>query len=214
MRRKLLELFAACSAAALTAAISSAAVQPSIPLASEVRLRHQIYHGHGVTAFLLQIPPGQGSQMHRHDKDLLTIFISGGRTTAVFEGSAPRTDTLVAGTVRFRSAGFAHSTRNDGPADFRAVLLEFDRPQGSASQPTGPGEVLCTHGFCVRDVTINPGVRLAGPGVAFFVPVGDAIVREASGRRHVQRDGSIWRGRFGWSNGGSEVARVMVIDVH
>ena len=63
--------------------------------------------------------------MHRHDKDLLTVFISDGRTTTVFEGSPARTDRLPLGTERFRSAGFAHSTRNDGPTDFRAVLLEL-----------------------------------------------------------------------------------------
>src|SRR6185436_16493129 len=137
MWRRPLLLLAACSAATFAAGASIATFQSPIPPASEVRLRHQIYRGHGVTAFLLQIPPGQGTQMHRHDKDLLTVFISGGRTTAVFEGSPPKTDTMAAATVRFRSAGFAHSMRNDGPTDFRTVLLEFDRSQGSLSPPSG-----------------------------------------------------------------------------
>jgi hypothetical protein len=200
-------------AAALTAVGGQAAAsaEPAIPPAAEVRLRHLIYRGHGVAAFLLHIPPGMATQMHRHDKDLLTVFISGGRTTAVFEGAAPRTDSLPAGTVRFRSAGFAHSTRNEGPEVFRTVLLEFDAPQGKPLPPGGGGELLCTPGFCVRDVTLGPGERLAGTGIAFFVPVGDAIRREPSGRRHRERDGSIWRGGYGWSNAGARPARVIVI---
>ena len=79
----------------LAAGILGASSQIAVPPASEVTLRRQIYRGEGVTAYLLRIPPGQGTQMHRHDKDILTVFISGGRTTAVFEGSAPTTDDKV-----------------------------------------------------------------------------------------------------------------------
>src|SRR6187397_1344395 len=116
MWRRLLTAVVAC-AAACPGTGKVVAQDRSIPLAAEVRLRHQIFRGHGVTAFLLQIPPGQGTQMHRHDKDLLTVFISGGRTTAVFEGLPPKTDTVASGEVRCRTAGFAHSTRNDGSVD-------------------------------------------------------------------------------------------------
>ena len=147
--------------------------------------------------------------MHRHDKDLLTVFISGGRTTAVFEGEAPKTDTFVLGVVRYRRAGFAHSTRNDGSSDFRAVLLEFDHPQGP-SQGGGSGDLFCTDRFCVHEFTIAPGASLAGKGEAFFVPLGNTIVSD-SGRQHSHPDGTIWRGRYGWINSGAGTARVMAI---
>ena len=209
MRRRLLAAAAACAAACPGTGKVVAQDRP-IPLAAEVRLRHQILRGHGVTAFLLQIPPGQGTQMHRHDKDLLTVFISGGRTTAVFEGSPPKTDTVASGEVRYRTAGFAHSTRNDGSADFRTVLLEFDNPQGP-SRPGAQGGLFCTDRFCVYDLTVQPGERLAGEGSAFFVPLGETVIRDPSGHRHLQPDGSIWWGRYGWTNEGVHAARAIAI---
>lgn len=200
-------------AAFLVASVLSATPQPAIPPASEVTLRHEIYRGQGVTAYLLEIPPGQGSQMHRHDKDLLTVFISGGRTTAVFEGFPARTDALAAGTIRYRSAGFAHSTHNDERTAFRAVLLEFNDPQGPRSEGTGPPQVFCTTGFCVDDVTVAPGGKLGGSVSTLFVPVTDAMVRESSGRRHLQLPGSIWTGSGGWVNAGREPARIIAINL-
>ena len=147
--------------------------------------------------------------MHRHDKDLLTVFISGGRTTAVFEGSAPQTDTFVAGVVRYRQAGFAHSTQNDGSSDFRAVLLEFDEPQGP-SRAGGAGDLFCTDHFCVHRFNVAPGAALVGKGEAFFVPLGDTVAA-VSGRRHSHPEGTIWRGSYGWINGAGSTARVIAV---
>jgi quercetin dioxygenase-like cupin family protein len=198
-------------AASLLAGLQVAASEPDLPPASEVTLRHPIYRGLGVTAYLLEIPPGQGSQMHRHDRDMLTVFISGGRTTAVFEGSAPRTDALAPGTVRFRNAGFAHSTRNDDDMLFRAVLLEFDTPQGPRSDGSSPPRLFCTTGFCVDDEIVRPGAGTGGSRPRLFVPIAEIMVRDASGRRHRQPAGSIWAGRSGWTNAGSQPVRVISI---
>ena len=198
-------------AALLLASLPGAASEPDIAPASEVTLRHQIYRGHGITAYLLEIPPGQGSQMHRHDKDILTIFLTGGRTTAVFEGSAPTTDALAAGTVRYRTAGFAHSTRNDDRTDFRALLLEFDTPQGPRLAGTGPSQTFCTTGFCVDDMIVAPGIAMGGSGPRLFVPIANTIVREASGRRHEQAAGSIWAGPGDWTNAGSVPVRMISV---
>ena len=198
-------------AAFLLVGLPGAASAPDLPPASEVTLRHQIYRGQGVTAFLLEIPPGQGSQMHRHDRDLLTVFLTGGRTTAVFEGSAPVTDALAAGTVRYRTAGFAHSTRNDDLMVFRALLLEFDTPQGPRLDGTGPSQTFCTTGFCVDDRIVAAGTAMGGSGPRLFVPIADVIVREASGRRHGQAAGTIWAGPGDWTNAGTLPVRMVSI---
>lgn len=195
----------------LAVLVAGTSAQPAIPLASEVTLRHEILRQQGVTGYLLSIPPGEGTQMHRHDKDLLTVFITGGRTTAVFEGSPPRTDALAAGTVRYRNAGFAHSTRNVGNAEFRAVLFEFDEPQGPPSGPTKPQQVLCTDRFCVEDATFQPGETLTGREKGLFVPIDDIEVREVSGDRRAQPAGTAWAGLAGWTNEGRRPARVISI---
>jgi hypothetical protein len=74
--------------------------------------------------FLLDIPPGRATLLHRHDRDMLSVFVRGGKTRAVFNGGAPVDDTFAIGDVRFRSAGFTHSTENRDGADLRCVIFE------------------------------------------------------------------------------------------
>lgn len=148
------------------------AVQPSTPVpASEVTLRHEIYRDARVNVYLLDIPPGRATVLHRHDRDILSVFVRGGKTRAVFNGGAPVDDTFAIGDVRFRNAGFTHSTENRDSADFFCVIFEFATSQGprkaAPGQPTrtcGDGQeicaeekpLFCTDGFCVDDVVIGP----------------------------------------------------------
>src|SRR6185436_5442213 len=102
---------------ALLLAISAAdaVVQRQRPIsADEVTLRRQIYKDSRVMVFLLDIPPKNATLLHRHDRDMLSIFVAGGRTRASFDGGEPFEDVFAAGDVRFRSAGFTHSTENLG----------------------------------------------------------------------------------------------------
>ncbi|MBA3887471.1 MAG: hypothetical protein H0X67_17325 [Acidobacteria bacterium] len=86
--------------------------------ADEVTLRHKIYGNERVTVFLLDIPPGQATMAPRHGRDMLSVFVSGGRTRASFNGAPTVEDTFAAGDVRFRFAGFTHSTENVGTERF------------------------------------------------------------------------------------------------
>jgi len=193
------------------AAVLSAGPANVIPPASEVIYRHEIYRDADVTGYMLDIPPGRGTQMHRHDKDILTIFISGGRTTAVFEGFGATSDALPAGTVRYRTAGFAHSTRNDDRQPFRAVILEFDASQGARTEGAAAPQLFCTKGFCVNDATLQPGSTLAGERRSLFIAVENLAVREVSGVRRSQPAGTVWTGPNGWTNDGRKPARVISI---
>lgn len=80
---------------------------PPIPVA-EVIYRLEVFRNEGLTAFLLELPPRHATLMHRHDRDILSVFVNGGRTTATFYGQPPRTDSIPLGDVRFRPAGFTH----------------------------------------------------------------------------------------------------------
>jgi uncharacterized RmlC-like cupin family protein len=144
-----------------------------------VTLRHKIYGDGRVTMFLLDIPPGQATLLHRHDRDMLSVFVNGGRTRASFNGAAPVEDTFTPGDVRFRSAGFSHSTENIGAERFLSVIFEFADSQGPRVPATRPAThicnpdhqtacvdekpLFCTTRFCVDDLTMAPGaVRPAG----------------------------------------------------
>ena len=106
--------------------------------ADEVTLRHRIYGDGRVTIFLLDIPPGQAALQHRHDRDMLSVFVNGGRTRASFNGAAPVEDSFTAGDVRFRSGGFTHSTENIGTDRFLSVIFEFADSQGPRESATRP----------------------------------------------------------------------------
>ena len=56
---------------------------------------------------------------------MLSVFVNGGRTRASFNGAAPVEDSFTPGDVRFRSAGFTHSTENIGTGRFLSVIFEF-----------------------------------------------------------------------------------------
>jgi hypothetical protein len=103
----------------LTVSVAGFAIRQQAPIsADEVTLRHRIYGDQRVTIFLLDIPAGQATVMHRHDRDMLSVFVNGGRTRASFNGAAPVEDSFTPGDVRFRSAGFTHSTENIGSGRF------------------------------------------------------------------------------------------------
>ena len=90
------------------------------------------------------------------------------------EGGEPPTEIKInAGEVRYRTAGFTHSTENIGVNVFRSVILEFNSPMG-AIEPTKPPDsrycnpgsetacvdekyLFCTAKFCVQELSIAPG---------------------------------------------------------
>jgi hypothetical protein len=110
--------------------------------------------------------------MHRHDTDILSVFVAGGETISTIYGKPPKEDKFAVGEVRFRSAGFTHSTENVGANMFRSVILEFKSSMG-AIQPTKPSNahycnsdastacvdekyLFCTPRFCAVELSIAP----------------------------------------------------------
>ena len=123
----------------LALSVAGFATQQHAPIsADEVTLRHRIYGDGRVTIFLLDIPPGLATVLHRHDRDMLSVFVNGGRTRASFNGGAPVEDSFTPGDVRFRSAGFTHSTENIGAERFLSVIFEFVDSQGPRAGPLSP----------------------------------------------------------------------------
>jgi hypothetical protein len=153
---------------------SFALAQETTPISAlEVKYRKRILKNDRVSVYLLEIPPSHASLMHRHDTDILSIFVAGGETRGTIYGKPPREDRFTIGEVRFRSAGFTHSTENIGANVFRSVILEFNSSMGALepakppdSRYCNPGSetacvdekyVLCTAGFCVKEITVAPG---------------------------------------------------------
>lgn len=140
---------------------------------SEVPQRKEIFRNNHMTAFLLQLAPQEGTPMHVHDRDFLTVFVTGGQIRHTEFGHRPSRQNIAQGTVRFRNTGFAHASQNQGNRAFRAVIVEFAEPQGKtekvrtkSSHYCNPGSetvcvdekyLFCTAKVCVEDVTMAAG---------------------------------------------------------
>jgi len=222
----------------LTLSVAGSARQQRAPIsADEVTLRHRIYEDGRVTIFLLDIPPGQATALHRHDRDMLSVFVNGGRTRASFNGAAPVEDSFTPGDVRFRSARFTHSTENIGTDHFLSVIFEFAESQGAraaaarpATHTCNPGSqtacvgekpLFCTGKFCVDDLTMGPhAVRPAGGAREdqILVAVSDyAFSEEVPGNAaavHTRKSGEVESVAAGparrWTNAGDPVHLVVV----
>lgn len=150
------------------------AAQETTPISAlEVKYRKQIFKNDRVSVFLLEIPPNHASLMHRHDTDILSIFVAGGETKGTIYGKPPKEDKFTVGEVRFRPKGFTHSTENIGGNVFRSVILEFTSSMGALepnkppdSRYCNPGSetacvdekyLFCTVKFCVQELSIAPG---------------------------------------------------------
>jgi uncharacterized RmlC-like cupin family protein len=147
--------------------------QMSAPIPdSEVPQRKEILHNHRVTASLLELAPLEATPMHQHDRDMLVVFVSGGRTRNTVFGHKPATDKMAVGEVRFLNAGYAHASQNEGAGPFRVVIVEFADPQGKLEQIgttshycnsdgtnacVDEKSLFCTAKICVEDVSMAPG---------------------------------------------------------
>lgn len=216
----------------------SVLAQQTVPIpAEEVTLRKQIYEDARVRIFLLDIPPGHATLLHRHDRDMLSIFVSGGKTRAVFDDRAPVDDTFAVGDVRFRAAGFTHSTENRDSANFLSVIFEFVERQGERMAPTRPAmrtcavgdsacvdeqPRLCTARFCVDELTMAPGAVKADAAPTMeriLVPVsGYSLVEQAEGGAtivHTKKRGEVEFIAGGpprrWTNSTSTPAHFIVV---
>ena len=199
----------------LTLSVAGFAPPPHAPIsADEVTLRHKIYGDGRVTIFLLDIPSGQATLLHRHDRDMLSVFVNGGRTRASFNGAAPVEDSFKPGDVRFRSAGFTHSTENIGTDRFLSVIFEFVDSQGprepatqSATHICSPDDqtacvdeqpLFCTSKFCVDDLMMGPRAIRPARGATtdrILVALSDYTFREdtpgAAAAVHTRKSGEV-----------------------
>lgn len=135
--------------------------------------RKEILRNQHVRVSRVEIPPGVSTPMHRHDRDVLSVFITGGDTMHTMEGEKPTHDKVAPGTARFRNGGFSHARANQGMDVFRAVVTEFSQPQGKSERISDKTSHYCNEGsktacvdekylfctakVCVEEVTIAPG---------------------------------------------------------
>lgn len=124
-----------------------------------------------VDVSLLTLAPGESVPMHKHERDFVAVFTTGGHVEPTVLGQKPTSEKVEAGEVRFRNAGVTHSMKNAGTSPLKAVMVEFADPQGKKkiigkkSQTCVPGtkkcleenELFCTDKVCVEEVKMEPG---------------------------------------------------------
>src|SRR5512140_2851992 len=99
---------------ALLLSVASLA-QSSAPVsANDVPQRKEIFNNNRVTANRLELAPGDATPMHTHEYDMVDVFVNGGKVELTLPGRKSDTFKLDSGEVRFKGAGYTHSTRNLG----------------------------------------------------------------------------------------------------
>lgn len=159
-----------------------------------------------VTVSSIDLAPHESNPMHRHEHDMIIVFVNGGRVRNTVEGKKPEMDRTSAGDVRFIPGGYTHTISNEGTSPFRAVVVEFDDPQGKVEEdksssrtctPTGSKKcvdeqyLFCTVKICVEDVTMAPGAvstRHGHPTDHMLVAISDyELSDEVQGKGTVSR---------------------------
>jgi len=154
---------------------------------SQVPQRRELLRTDRFTVYLLDLPPGQVTPMHRHDLDIASVFPTNARTIGTFWKQPARPDRPALGAVRFRSAGFTHATANVDTIRFLSVIVEFARSQGrpdsattgqrsecsqlGQSSCTEVTTLFCLRDACVLDVTVRPGGVWRATAPVLVVPV-------------------------------------------
>ena len=154
----------------LACAIAATAQTPSTGISKKELLRND-----RLTAYGVEIKPGQGSPMHRHERDMMTIAMNSGELKIKLGDASPDEQKVAAGAVEFLPGGFSHSVENTGASTFRAVDMDFAAPQGKKEAPTAKRNHYCNEGsktacvtekylfcttkFCVEDVVFGPGAK-------------------------------------------------------
>jgi beta-alanine degradation protein BauB len=132
----------------------------------------EILSNQRVTVSLMELSPGEATPMHQHDRDMLSVYVSGGRTRNTQFSEKSAADKTEPGQVRFRPAGYSHAVENVGKESYRLVMVEFADPQGkiknigTSSHRCNPEKstacideknLFCTAKVCVQDVVMAPG---------------------------------------------------------
>jgi quercetin dioxygenase-like cupin family protein len=160
-------------AAIFLALCAVCAGQVSTPIPdNEVPQRKEILQNHRVTVSLLELALDEATPMHRHEHDIIAVFVNGGSAQNTGLGQKPSIEKIPVGEVRYRAAGYAHALKNQGTEALRAVIINFADPQGKM-EPVGTSShtcnvgsttacydehnLFCTDRVCVEDVTIAPG---------------------------------------------------------
>ena len=97
--------------------------QPLMDVSSD-RFHHLLLENDAVRVFQVQIPPGEETWLHRHDRDYVFLILSRAQIGEQLEGEEPAIRNWESGQAIFREGGFAHRVRNLGSEPFRAVIVE------------------------------------------------------------------------------------------
>ncbi len=146
---------------------------PPVPVPVEQEPFHKhMFSNDRVRVFLVQIPPGKTTLLHRHDRDYLSVALADAIITSTPLEKPPDQETHTRGEVHMSKAGLVHTVHNSGGAPFRITLIEFTAAQGQvrrleskSSRYCNSGNtgcvtekyLFCTDKICVSQVEFGPG---------------------------------------------------------
>lgn len=112
--------------------------------------------------FRVELPPGQSTQLHRHEHDYVAVHLSAAQVENAREGSPAVMQSVQFGQVGFTRGGFSHRVTNKGNTAFRVLAIEVlksQRGRGTATRKQERGMEIGS-GSTVDTIVDNEEVRV------------------------------------------------------
>lgn len=142
---------------------SGAKLEAQATIASaQVPGRKELLRNKRVTVATVELPAGQSTPMHRHERDALSIVLTDGQLRETLGDASGATkkigrgfsrlggamrvssgDRVAAGDVRYHEAGYTHSEENRSKDTMRAVVIEFADKAGKQQDPQRRSNRYC-----------------------------------------------------------------------
>ncbi len=148
----------------LLAAITLTAQTPEVEITSEPH-HHLVLQNSYIRAFLVNIPPGQSTLMHRHQHDYIYVVLGPSEISNQVEGKPAVQTKLQDGETHAVDGGFSHQVRTVSSTPFRNVTIELlQDAQARNTPPAKWDEERALHildGGTEDVMFVKDGVRVA-----------------------------------------------------
>ena len=214
----------------------TAAAQPTAVDITKEPHHHLAFENMFVKVFKVDIPLGQSTLMHRHDRGYLGVSLSDTDFTNAKAGAQPAEAHSKIGDVKFTPGGFAHEVKVTGGQPFRNLTVELVGPSTAVHACTescvipvpcsgicaSVQQIVAANEWSVTSIMLPPGAAYPEhTHLATFLvmAVSDLNLKEKV-KDGPEREIKKQSGETGWyntvvhtiTNTGSEPARYVVLE--
>lgn len=143
--------------------LAALAAAPEVEIASEP-LHHLVLENEYVRVFLVEVPPGVTTLLHRHRHDYVFVVLGDSHVSNEVADKPAVELKFADGETRFTPGNFAHAARNLSDKPFRNVTIEIMQDEKLRTAPSPwpmEGGDKESPGARIKVLSTRDGVRLS-----------------------------------------------------